>query len=113
MMFPRLAPAVGAVAALSVATSGCAHVHDPSPKEKVKAALTRLNDDPDTYYFESFIARSPVTGQLSQQVLVLVPPKGGTGFKIVDSRGEIFDDYTDFLRNNTLPDQPGPTPATR
>jgi len=95
------------LAVLLAALTGCAHPNDQPSAEKVKAALQRLGANPATIYFEPFVAKSPANNQLSRQVLILVPPKDGQGLKIVDSHGDIFDDYDDFLSNNTLPDQPG------
>lgn len=101
-----LAPAALAVTLLVL--TGCARGEDGPSKEKVKSALHTLEADPDAVHFQTFVARSPATGQLSQQVLLLVPVPGGAGYKIVDAQGEIFDNYNDFLADNTLPDQPGP-----
>jgi hypothetical protein len=100
-------PAAALVAALLVVT-GCGRGEGGPSKEKVEAALHTLGADPDAVHFQTFVARSPATGQLSQQVLLLIPVPGATGFKIVDAQGEIFDSYNDFLGDNTLPDQPGP-----
>jgi hypothetical protein len=101
------APAAALVAALVVLT-GCARGDDRPSKEKIESALHTLGADPDAVHFQTFVARSPATGQLSQQVLLLVPVPGGTSYKIVDAQGEIFEHYMDFLGDNTLPDQPGP-----
>lgn len=95
-------------AVLPVVLAGCTEEPGPPSAEKVKATLERLGVNPDTLYFEQFVATSPETGQLSQQVITLVPAKDGASYQIVDSQGEVFDDYNDFLRNNDLPDQPGP-----
>jgi hypothetical protein len=104
----RLIPlAVLAVALLGL--SGCGHSDDAPSEDKIKAALHELNADPNTVRFETFVAESPATGQRSRQVLLLVPTKEQPGYKIVDAQGEIFDSYADFLRDNTLPDQPGPS----
>jgi len=103
---PTLAPAALFVALLLL--TGCAQTDDGPSKEKVESALHTLGADPDAVHFQTFVARSPATGQLSQQVLLLVPVPDGAGYKIIDAQGEIFDDYTDFLRDNTLPDHPGP-----
>jgi len=103
---PALAPAALVVALLAL--TGCARAGDGPSKEKVESALRTLGAEPDAAHFQTFVARSPATGQLSQQVLILVPVPDGAGYKIVDARGEIFDDYDDFLRDNTLPDLPGP-----
>lgn len=92
----------------TVASAGCAHDPGPPSAEKVRATLERLGANPDTLYFERFVATSPATGQLSQQVLTLVPVKGSENYQIVDAQGDVFDNYNDFLRNNNLPDQPGP-----
>src|SRR5882757_9268828 len=96
---PALAPAALVVALLAL--TGCARTGDGPSKEKVESALRTLRADPDAAHFQTFVARSPATGQLSQQVLILVPVPDGAGYKI-------FDDYAEFLQNNTLPDQPGP-----
>lgn len=96
------------VIAILVGLAGCAEDPGPPSAAKVKATLERLGANPDTLYFEQFVATSPETGQVSQQVITLVPAKDGAGYQIVDSRGEVFDDYNDFLRDNNLPDQPGP-----
>ena len=106
VLAPVLAPAALVVALLVL--TGCARGEDGPSKEKVKSALHTLSADPDAVHFQTFVATSPATGQLSQQVLLLVPVPGGAGYKIIDAQGEIFDDYGTFLRDNTLPDQPGP-----
>jgi outer membrane murein-binding lipoprotein Lpp len=109
--FPTVAAPVLALAAVVVALlvlTGCARGENGPSKEKVQSALHTLSADPDAVHFQTFVATSPATGQLSQQVLLLVPVPGGAGYKIVDAQGEIFDDYETFLRDNTLPDQPGP-----
>jgi hypothetical protein len=102
--------AVGLVAVAAV-LAGCAEPSRPPSPQKVQATLLRLGANPDTFYFEQFIATSPATGQLSKQYIVLVPAKDGKAYQIVDSQGDVFTDYNDFLRNNTLPDQPGPNPT--
>ena len=93
---------------LRLVLTGCARGGDGPSKEKVESALHTLSAAPDAVHFQQFVATSPATGQLSQQVLLLVPVQGGAGYKIIDAQGEIFDTYDDFLRENTLPDQPGP-----
>lgn len=98
---------VAVIASTMLALTGCAGTDGPS-EDKIKAALHELDANPDTIHFESFVAESTATGQLSKQVLLLVPTKDRASCQIVDAQGEIFDDYSDFLRNNTLPDQPGP-----
>jgi hypothetical protein len=103
---PAMAPAALIVALLVL--TGCARAEDGPSKEKVESALHTLGADTDAVRFQTFVARSPATGQLSQQMLLLVPVPDGAGYKIVDAQGEIFDTYGDFLRDNTLPDQPGP-----
>jgi hypothetical protein len=101
--------AVVAVVAALAGITGCGHSEEGGPsKEKVESALHTLQADPDAVHFQTFVATSPATGQLSQQVLLLVPVPGGAGYKIVDAQGEIFGDYNEFLRDNTLPDLPGP-----
>ena len=97
------------LAAVLLTLTGCGHSDDAPSEEKIKAALHELNADPDSVRFETFEAESPATGQLSRQILLLVPTKDRPGCKIVDAQGEIFDSYADFLRDNTLPDQPGPS----
>ncbi|WP_156935421.1 hypothetical protein [Pseudonocardia spinosispora] len=96
------------VIALLAGLAGCAEDPGPPSADKVKATLERLGANPDTLYLEQFVATSPVTGQMSRQVLTLVPAKDAASYQIVDSQGEVFDDYNDFLRNNNLPDIPGP-----
>jgi hypothetical protein len=113
---PTLTRAALVVALLVVAllvvallvVAGCARAEDGPSKEKVESALHTLGADPDAVHFRTFVAQSPANGQLSRQVLLLVPVPGGVGYKIVDAQGEIFDNYDAFLRDNTLPDQPGP-----
>jgi len=104
---PGLTPVVALVVAL-LAVAGCARASEGPSKEKVESALHTLGADPDAVRIQNFVAGSPVNGQLSRQVLILVPVQGGAGYQIVDAQGEIFDNYNDFLRDNTLPDQPGP-----
>jgi len=36
------------------------------------------------------------------QLIYLVSSKDGKGFHIVDAHGEIYRDYNDFIRNNSL-----------
>lgn len=95
------------VTTLAVTSSGCAHAPEPPSAAKVEHTLRDLKVDPDKLLFERFTATSPVTGQVSNQVLIIAPADNGR-YRIIDSHGDIYDNYDDFLRNNTLPDQPGP-----
>jgi hypothetical protein len=97
------------LAALTAALlAGCGTTDDQPSKDKVLAALHTLGANPDTVHAQTVVARSPGTGQLSRQVLLLVPVPDAPGYRIVDAQGEIFTSYDEFLTTNTLPDQPGP-----
>jgi len=90
----------------------CARPGTGRPKEKVESALRTLGAEPDAP-ISKLRGPQPRHWQLSQQVLILVPVPDGAGYKIVGRAGEIFDDYDDFLRDNTLPDLPVPAEPSR
>lgn len=103
----RRLPHLPIAVALAATLTACGHNPGPPSPAKVEATLTRLGVNPDTVYFQPFVATSPTTGQLSRQMIAIVPSTDGTTIHIVDSQGDVFNNYNDFLSNNTLPDQPG------
>lgn len=101
MTRPRLAP----IAALAVllTLSGCAHPDNPTSPEKIKAAMLRVGGDPDTIRFQTIVARNPNNGVRTTRTLILVPGPDGKTVQIIDSQGEVFSSYGEFLRDNTIP----------
>src|SRR5882757_11571834 len=98
--------AISTVAALGLvflALGGCASPGDAPDPAKVKVAIQSLGGTPDTIYQQKVLSKNLTSGDYSSQVIFLVPLKHGKDFKIVDSRGEIYRDFGDFLRNNTWP----------
>jgi hypothetical protein len=91
-----------AIGFMLLVLSSCAGSGGVPQPEKVKAAIQSLGGTPDTIYQQEVIAKDLTSGHYSGQMVFVVPSKGG-GFQIVDSTGEIFRDYDDFLRNNRWP----------
>ena len=96
-------PAATAIGLVLLAISGCASPSgDPQP-DKVKASIQSLGGTPDTIFQEQVLAKDLTSGHYTSQTVFLVPSKDGKAFQIVDSMGEIYRDYDDFLRNNRWP----------
>ena len=100
MRFPRRWPAV---LTFTIVLGGCAHTPPSTPDDRVRTALASLGATPETSYQQKIFGTDTITNQLRIQTIVLVPSKDGKTYQIVDSEGEIFSDYYDFLRDNTLP----------
>lgn len=94
------ATASGLAAVLLV---GCSNPDGTTQFEKVKAAIQSLGGTPGSIYLQEIVSKSPTTNQIMPQVLFLVFSKESQSFQLVDSQGDIFDDYDDFLQRNLLP----------
>lgn len=96
-------PRAAALAAVGVlALTGCAHPDDPTSPEKIKSAIQRLGANMDTVRFQTVVAKNPTNGVLTTRTLILVP-RPGQNDQIIDSQGEVFGSYQEFLRDNTIP----------
>jgi hypothetical protein len=99
----RAISTVTALGLVLLALGGCTSPGDAPDPEKVKAAVQSLGGTPDTIYQQKVLSKNLTSEDYSSQVIFLVPLEQGRDFKIVDSRGEIYRDFGDFLRNNTWP----------
>jgi PBP1b-binding outer membrane lipoprotein LpoB len=95
-------PAALLATALALLLGGCAGAEPGTQVEKVKVAYAKLGAKPDTTYFQTVLDTDPSSAEVRTFKIALVPSADGKSFQIVDSEGEIFADYYDFLRNNTL-----------
>lgn len=98
----RRAIAIVAVSVAVTGLGGCSPDPHPLPVERIKSLVTELGGNPDRYY-EANVAHAPLDGQrLRTQKIYLVPVGPGREFRILDADGAVYQDYRDFLRNNTL-----------
>ena len=88
---------------LGFALTGCSDVDKQPPLARANAAIQRLGGVPDNLYKQEVLVENLSTGQYTSRIIVLVPEKNGKDVHIVDADGEVFDNYDEFLRDNTWP----------
>ncbi|HZZ49196.1 MAG TPA: hypothetical protein VFE65_20115 [Pseudonocardia sp.] len=84
--------------------SGCAATTPVPPAAKVTAAIEELGGTPETSLRQLVLYKSPKSDDFSDQIVFLVPAKNGRDYGIVDTQGETFANFRDFLENNELED---------
>jgi hypothetical protein len=104
-MSVRPIPAAVVVGLALLALGGCASHSGGAPQpDKLKASIQSLGGTPETIYQEQVLSKDLTSGHYTSQMVFLVPSKVTKGFEIVDSGGEIYRDFDDFLRNNRWPE---------
>jgi len=98
----RSVPVAAAMMLFLLALGGCASSNGSPETDKVKAAVESLGGNPDQLYQEMVVFRTLDVKSYDSQLIYLVSSKDGKGFHIVDAHGEIYRDYNDFIRNNSL-----------
>lgn len=98
-MPPRLISCT-AGAVLLLALAGCAGEPDVPAPDRAQAAIRSLGGGPGNVFKQQVLSKDLGTGSYSSQTVFVVAMKGGD-LRIVDSRGDVFDDFDDFLRRNT------------
>lgn len=86
-----------------LAVAGCARHNDAAPGGKAPEAVVRsLGGTPDNTYQQKILYKPLGASGFSVEEAYLVPSPDGKGFRVVDSRGDVYSDYSDFLLHNTL-----------
>lgn len=93
-------------AAMTATLVGCGDSEpaaQPSDAAKIDAAFARLGANPETVGQQKVIdGNFGPLDQVVSRLIYLVPKDDGKTYWIVDSEGEVFDGYYEFLRDNTL-----------
>lgn len=95
----QMSPTVGLGLAL-LALTGCSDTDGQPSPARANAAVQELGGVPGNLYRQEVLLEDLSTGKYVSRVVVLVPEKNGKDVHIVDSDGEVYDSYGDFLRHN-------------
>jgi hypothetical protein len=99
----RTAPALLIAALATACLAGCAKQPGPLTFEQIQTIAADLGGDRERVY-QTELAYTPLNPRRpTTQKIYLIPLAGGS-FRIVDANGMVYQDYRDFLRNNTMGD---------
>lgn len=93
----------GGILAATVALGGCSSQVTKAQPERVQTAIQKLGGTPESIFAQQVLAKDNTTGAFTSRSIFIVPVDDGKAFRIVDSSGETYQSYDDFLRNNSWP----------
>ena len=86
----------------AVALAGCSKQPQPVTTDQIKAIAANISGGSGNFY-QAELAYAPLGApHFDTQQVYLVPVGDGKQFRIVDINGEVYQDYQDYLRNNSL-----------
>jgi hypothetical protein len=98
----RTATILLTAALATAALAGCSKQPQPVTTDQIKAIAADLSGGHRNFY-QAELAYAPLGApHFGTQQIYLVPVGDGKQFRIVDINGKIYQDYQDYLRNNTL-----------